>query len=251
MAEWRLGRGWRNDELTKRLERLRNLPVNFEADQDAMTPARGWNHYRSAAVIGHEPPGQPLEQGPFQRAEIAVANYQFSDPEVVIGHFDSGSRLLGRRMLLEMKAVVVLHYLAGVVVGAVRNEEQNGRHTFAFRYDTLQGHIERGSEWFVLTKDLHSGEIRFEIEAAWLPGDFPNWWSRLGFKLLAPRYQRHWHREAHRRLFRIARGAHSEANAPDEHGLAHAGPDVIFERTPRHTIERDTQWDEEETIRSS
>jgi uncharacterized protein (UPF0548 family) len=250
MAEWRIGRGWGDEELARRLERLRGLPVNFEAEQAEMTPELGWNHYRSEAVIAHEPPGPPLDEGPFRRAEIAVAHYRFSDPDVVIGHFEADSRLLGRRMLLEMKALSILHYLAGVVVSAVRNEEQNGTHVFAFRYDTLTGHIERGSEWFVLKKDLRTGEIRFEIEAAWLPGEFPNWWSRLGFRFLGPRYQRYWHHEAHRRLFRIARGA-SDAVPSNGDEVAHAGPDVLFQRTPRHTIERERQWDEEETIRSS
>jgi uncharacterized protein (UPF0548 family) len=251
MAEWRIGRGWRSEELAERLERLHGLPVNFHAEQSEMTPELGWNHYRSEAVIAHEPPGPPLDSGPFHRAELAVANYQFSDPDVVIGHFDASSRLLGRRMLLEMKAIRVLHYLAGVVISAVRYEEQDGRQTFGFRYDTLDGHIERGSEWFILSKDLETGQIRFEIEAAWLPGQFPNWWSRVGFHYLGPSYQRRWHHEAHGRISHIARGGLSAAGPVDELGLAHAGPDVVFVRTPRHPTAPKPVWNEEETIRSS
>jgi uncharacterized protein (UPF0548 family) len=251
MAEWRVGRGWTDGEIAVRLERTHALSTNFAADYAEMTPDNGWNLYHSEAVIAREAPGEPLESGPFRLAEVAVAHYQFSDPGIVIGHFDAESRLLGRRMLLEIRAVRALRYLAAVVVGAVRFEEQDGRHTFGFRYDTLQGHIERGSEWFLLTKDLSSGEIRFRIEAAWRPGQFPNWWSRVGFRLMGTYYQRRWHHEAHWRLFRIAHGGMTASPPIDELGLAHAGPAVVFQRTPRNRTVPEPQWREDETIRSS
>lgn len=60
--------------------------------------------------------------------------------------------------------------------------------------------LERGSEWFIITKNHRDGTVRFSISALWEPGQFPNRWSRLGFKLLARRYQRAWHRRAFRRL---------------------------------------------------
>jgi uncharacterized protein (UPF0548 family) len=250
MAEWRIGRGWTEAELSERLVLIRERPLNFQAEQSEMTPHKGWNAYSSEAVIAREPPGEPVPDGPFRRAEVAVANYHFSDPEIVVGHFQADSRLLGRRMLLEMK-VWRLRYLGGVAVGAVRFEEQDGSHTFGFRYDTLEGHIERGSEWFLLTKQLDSGEITFRIEAAWLPGDFPNWWSRLGFRWLGPRYQRRWHHRAHQRLFRIAHGGMSASPAVDDFGIAHAGPAVVFARTtPSPTLD-ELRWHEEETTRSS
>lgn len=252
MAEWRLFRGWSTPELRERLERLEDQPVNFRASQSDMTAADGWNRYYSEAVIGREPPGPPLAEGPFRRAEVAVASYQFSDPTIVVGHFDAEQRLLGRRMLLEMKAIRVLHYLAGVVIAAVRFEEQDGQYVFGFRYDTLEGHIERGSEWFLLTKDVTTGEIRFRIEASWLPGQFPNWWSRVGFKVLGPRYQRSWHHEAHRRLYEIARGGEAPTAPVDREGVAHAGLKVVFEREPRLQKGEGPRWEEEaETIQSS
>jgi uncharacterized protein (UPF0548 family) len=251
MAEWRIGRGWSEEEITERIDRLRELPVNFQADYSEMRPETGWNTYHSEALIAREPPGPPLAEGPFRRAEVAVANYHFSDPDIVIGHFDADSRLLGRRMLLEMRAVRVLRYAAGVVVGSVLFEEQDGCSTFGFRYDTLQGHIEMGSEWFLLRKRQDTGEITFRIEAAWLPGQFPNWWSRLGFRLLGPRYQRRWHHEAHWRLFRIAHGGMPASPFVDDLGIAHAGPDVVYERIPRQRTIREHRWREKETIQSS
>jgi len=74
---------------------------------------------------------------------------------------------------------------------------------FGFRYDTLDWHIERGLEWFLLTRDEH-GDIRFRIEARWQRGVLPNWWMRAGFAVLAGYYQRKWHRRAHWLLSRFA-----------------------------------------------
>ncbi len=250
MAEWRLGR-WSEEEIALRLGALSELRRNYDESQNEMTPAHGWNRYSSEAIIAREPPGPPVADGPFRRMEVAVANYHFSDPSIVIAHFDAESRLLGRRMLLEIKAFRTLRYLAGVVVGAVRFEENEGRHLFGYRYDTLEGHIERGSEWFLLTKEEETGKVEFRIEAEWLPGDFPNWWSRVGFRLVGPHYQRKWHHAAHWRLFNIAHEGMSPAPFVDSLGVAHAGPNVIFHRTLKTLTIDKPRWQEEETIQSS
>lgn len=248
MTEWRIGRGWSDEEIAARLERVHDRPLNFKAEQEEMTPERGWNSYYSEAVIATEPPGAPLPDGPFRRAEVAIANYHFSDPSIVVAHFDAESRLLGRRMLLELKALA-FRYLAGAVVAEVRFDEKEGQHTFGYRYDTLEGHLESGSEWFLLTKRLDTGEVVFRIQAAWLPGDFPNWWSRAGFRMLGLRYQKRWHHNAHHRLFTIAHGGMTATPAVDDFGTAHAGPAVVFERTSRHRTPSGPRWrrEEEET----
>jgi uncharacterized protein (UPF0548 family) len=249
MAEWRIGRGWSEEEIAGRLRASYDLPLNVGAASADMTPDNGWNHYHSDAIVGREPPGPAAGDGPFERARVAVANYQFSDPSIVVGHFDADSPLLGRRMLLELKATPVLRFLAGVVVGRVREEEREGYSTFGFRYDTLEGHIERGYEWFLLVKNPHSGEIRFRVDAVWKPGQFPTWWSRLGFLLVGPHYQRRWHHQAHRRLFHIAQGELDALPRTDRFGTAHAGPQISFHRTPRLQTRGDPRWHDEETIR--
>jgi uncharacterized protein (UPF0548 family) len=192
-AEWRLGRGWSAAELAQRLEALTPLPVT------AGEAIAGGTSHHSQAVIAREPPGPPLPGGSFTRAQALVRDYQFSDPSIVRGHFDQQAPLLGRRMLLEIQ-VWGQHYLCGVVVGAVRDERDEERTAWGYRYDTLAGHLEAGAEWFLLTKDHASGEIHFRIEARWREGQFPSWWSRVGFAVLARRYQRAWHRRAYLRL---------------------------------------------------
>ena len=208
-AEWRLGRGWSAAEIGERLVRLEPLPST--AGEAVRTGA----HYHSEALIAREPPGPPTPEGCFRRAQVLVQDYSFSDPRIVRGHFDRRVPLLRRRMLLEIQ-VWGQRYLCGVVVAAVRDEEMPGQTVWGYRYDTLAGHIEAGAEWFLLTKDHATGEVRFRIEARWREGQFPTWWSRVGFALLARRYQRAWHRLAYLRLRRqlgarglpvVARGA--------------------------------------------
>ena len=236
MADWRIGRGWTDAELEARLAALRTRGLNFSDRVDEMTLERGWNTYFSEATVGREPPGPPVPDGPFARGRIAVSAYAFSDPRIVIGHFDPDVPLLGRHMLLEMKALRVFHYLAGVVVGATRHDEADGETVFGFRYDTLEGHIESGAEWFLLRKSHETGEIRFRIEASWRPGQFPNWWSRLGFAYLGPRYQRKWHLRAHALLAGLMR--EPDVRPPEAEGgrLVHADPSVVFQHFRAHDV---------------
>lgn len=230
MAELRIGRGWSEAELEERLDRSKLLRRSFSDPPDQMTVDHGWNKYYSEAVVAREPSGPPQVNAAFERGWIVVANYEFSDPEIVIGHFDPHAPLLGRYMLLEVRALRVLHYLSSVVVGDVRSEQNDDRTVYGFRYDTLEGHIERGFEWFLLTKDHATGEIRFRVEAAWRPGDFPNWWSRLGFSLIAPHYQKAWHHHAHARLARLIHDRTLKPPEPEEGLLVHTGPEVEFKR---------------------
>ena len=219
MTELRIFRGWTSEELRVRLERLASAPKNFEGDEEELTGDRGWRHWHSEAVIARE--DDPADSH-FARARIALANYQFSDPKIVVAHFDPQGALLGRRILLEIK-VFGLHYLCGAVVTRVRDEDG----VFGFRYDTLDWHIERGMEWFLLTRDAQ-GNLRFRIEARWQPGEMPNWWSRAGFSLLSGYYQRAWHRRAHRLLSRLAYDGSTSRPPRDAAGLTHQGIDVTF-----------------------
>ena len=158
----------------------------------------------------------------FGRARQVVATYQFSDPTIVVAHLDPEAPLLRRRLLLEIR-IFGLRYLCPAVVSRVRDEPG----VYGFRYDTLDGHIEQGVEWFLLSRN-EQGEIRFRIEARWRRGEFPNWWSHLGFLVLAGRYQRRWHREAHRRISLLAHYGSLAPPPRDAAGLTHGGLNVAF-----------------------
>lgn len=183
-------------------ETYESQPVNFDVPLDQITQENGWTTDGAKSIIGHEPPGPPVEDGHFMRARAALIAYEFSDPAIVDGHFDARSEFVGRTLLLEIK-VWRLRFLSGVRVHSVRDEVHETRTIFGFRYDTLEGHIERGFEWFLLEKDHATGAITFQIEARWRLGEFPNWWSKLGFKLIGEHYRDRWRRAALERLTRL------------------------------------------------
>lgn len=202
-APWRLLRGWTNAEMQAHLRALRHLPVNFTTAPEQMTHAHGWTVDGLAGPLGHEPPGPPLPDGYFARARQALIDYHFSHPAIVVGHFDPTAPMLGRDMLLEIK-VGPVRFLNGVRVMDVRDEAGPDRTVFGFRYDTLEGHIEQGFEWFLIEKDHRTGAIHGSIEAHWRLGQFPTWWSRVGFALFGQLVRVTWRRLAFIRLRRLA-----------------------------------------------
>jgi uncharacterized protein (UPF0548 family) len=213
--QWRALRGWSSAELERRLFALRGQPLTSHQG----SPDGG--RYQSEAVIACEPPGPPVNDGPFSRARELVRRYDFSDPRIVTGHFDRSADLLGRFMLLEIK-VLGLHCLCGVVVTEVKDRTDSNRTVWGFRYDTLASHIQSGSEWFVLTKDHQTGEVQLRIEALWCEGQLGNGMHRLGFQLIARRYLRAWHRLAYIRL-RTRLNARGLPALPRGERLVHVG----------------------------
>ncbi|MFO7653549.1 MAG: DUF1990 family protein [Candidatus Krumholzibacteriia bacterium] len=192
-----------------------------------MSRSAGWRRQFSVATIAREEPGLPEEGGPFARLCVALRNYQFSDPSIVTAHFDPAHPFEGRRMLLEIR-ILGLRILTGTLIGAVSEERSAGTDQFGFRYETLEGHIEAGYEWFMIRKDHATGEIRFSIEARWRMGEFPNAWSRLGFHLLARPMQKRWHRRAHRRMSLLSRFPVEELRSRGGR-IAHEGPRISFD----------------------
>lgn len=223
-VEWRWLRGWSADEVLAWLDEVSTRPLNFEAAEEEMTLDNGWNQVESQAVIARDRPGKPSGEDAFEKLKHALLYYGFSDPRVVYGHFNAATPLQGRPVLLELKSMG-LHYLCPVRIGAIRSEQEEARTVYGFRIDTLRGHIEAGREWFLLIKDHRTGELRFHIKASWREGQFPNWWSRVGFALMGRRYQRAWHHLAHARLRELLRTGHLEQH-PDAEALVHAHLEV-------------------------
>jgi uncharacterized protein (UPF0548 family) len=166
----------------------------------------------------------------FARAAQAIIDYDFSDPSIVVGHFDPAAPTVGRDMLLELK-VLGFRFLCGVRVHSLREEYYGNTSYFGLRYDTLEGHIERGFEWFLLTKDHATGRVHFQIEAHWRLGQFPNFWSKAGFWLIGERYRSLWRRRAPERLRLIAQQPIPVPIAAAG-GLAHQGDDTPVRTDP-------------------
>ena len=216
---WRWGRAFSPQELARRLQSLDAMQSSVER---AGASDAALEHYFSQAIIARDTPGTPRPGGAFERACELSARYEFSDPRIVIGHFDPKRPLLGRPLLLELRALG-LHILAGVRINEVHTRSDgDGVSVFAWRYDTLPGHIEFGSEWFRVLQRHSSGEVLFQIEARWRPGEFPNAWMRIGFDLVARGYQRAWHRLAYARL-RDLLGSGPLPPLPSRRSILHSG----------------------------
>ncbi|HVV17297.1 MAG TPA: DUF1990 family protein [Polyangia bacterium] len=196
IPEWRFGRGWTDEELSARLGAV---DAAAEVARARSEPAGRQRDVASSGPLGREAAGAPEPGGLFARACDLLVAYELSDPRIVAPHFDRAAPLASRPILLEIK-VLGFRYLCPVVVGDVMSEPETDRTRFGFRVDTVVPHLERGSEWFIVEKDHRTGAVRFSITARWEPGQFPDRWSRVGFAVLARRYQRAWHRRAHRRL---------------------------------------------------
>jgi uncharacterized protein (UPF0548 family) len=222
MGLWRIGRGWPEQVLREYLAALRDRQVSFSEPFDSLSAAGGWTVDGASAAIGREPPGPPAEHGHFGRARLALIQYDFSDPRIVTGHFDPRAPLLGRDMLLEIKVFGVLRFLGGVRVRQVVEISNDAESVFGFRYDTLEGHIERGGEWFRVRKNHATGVLDASIQARWRRGDFPNWWTHLGFLVLGNIFRRVWRRRAVLRLRRLAAQPAPPVSVPPG-GLLHQG----------------------------
>lgn len=230
MALWRFGRGWSEFTMRLYLAELEARSVNFDTPLDEMTEANGWTIDGGSEQIGSEPPGPPVVDGVFARTRQAIINYDFSDPSIVVGHFDPKTPPVGRDMLLELK-VLGFRFLCGARVHSLREESDPNASYFGFRYDTLEGHVERGFEWFLLTKNHDTGRVDFKIEAHWRLGEFPNLWTKIGFKLIGERYRIRWRHRAPERLRRLAQQpGTAQIAAPGR--LAHRGDETPARTRP-------------------
>lgn len=221
MALWRFGRTWPDTVMKRYLADLEGRAPNFNVPIEEMVPEHGWKVDGAETEIGQEPAGPPVRDSLFERARQGLINYDFSDPSIVEGHFDPEAPFVGRNMLLEIK-VFGLRFLNGVRVHSIREIADTDQTIFGFRYDTLEGHIEQGYEWFLLTKDHRTGRVRFKIEAHWRLGQFPNWWSRLGFRLIGEHFRTLWRHRAPLRLRQLAYQPVEKPTAPPGE-LAHRG----------------------------
>lgn len=199
MAEWRFGRGWSPEELRQSLDGLTRCSVNFRTPFEEMTRKNGWTVERCQSRLGN------VARNPaaFRRVKQALIAYNFSDPRIAVAYFDPDAPLRGRQMLLEFRAFG-FRFLNGVRIQEVWDEAGERQVSFGYRYDTLEGHVERGSQCFLLTQDLLTGEIRLHIEDRWQHGDFPNWWSKIGFTLVGGAFRRLWRSQIPKRLRRAA-----------------------------------------------
>ncbi len=133
---------------------------------------------RHALLIGVEPPGPPLTDGPFRRVARAISEYRIFPPHLV-------GRVV-KRTPLQVGDVVGLCYrfflgirmfMASRVIDVFDGPTPSGWRS-GFTYRTLEGHVEIGEETFAVEKNAHTGEVIASLSAWSRPG---HWLTRIGY----------------------------------------------------------------------
>lgn len=161
-----------------------------------------WHHDRSRAHLGREGPGAPEPNGVWQTACRLVAAYEVADPAIIRAVYEMGAPLEGRDMLLEGRFLRLRFYF-GVRVTDVIDEDRDGRRTWGWAYETLEGHLERGRMSYEVTKDQTTGDVELVITGVSRGSATLGPVTRLGWVLFGRRVQLRFYRECGRRLTRL------------------------------------------------
>jgi uncharacterized protein (UPF0548 family) len=168
-----------------------------------------WHTDEESRLLAVEPPGEPVTDGPFERARAGLIRYESADPKMVRAVYDAAAPFDGRDMLL-VGRFLVLRFHMGVRVGDVVDEHHTRDgdpvHRFAWNYSTLEGHLEQGRMVYDLCKHESSGEVRLTLRAYSRRGPIRNPIVRLGFVLFARREQLRFYARTLDRMQAIASG---------------------------------------------
>jgi hypothetical protein len=124
VREWLLGPV---DEAAA-LADLRHREVNYDpalAPEDGR-PEGHWHVDSGATLIGREPPGDPVPDGPWETARRLVSEYEFADARILRGVYRGDGELLGRDMLLEGRFLFLRFYLGVRVSGVIDGTRVTG-----------------------------------------------------------------------------------------------------------------------------
>jgi uncharacterized protein (UPF0548 family) len=190
------------------LDDLRTRAVNYDP-ADAPRPGHArpgdrWHVESAAVLVGQEPPGDPVPDGPWQLACALTSRYEFADPEILRAVYRADSALDGRDMLMEGRFYGLRFYF-GVRVTAVfdqtRATTRGPERVWGWCYDTLQGHLEQGRINFEVIKNLATGQVAFRVAGYARPARLPSPVVRLGFRLFGRWMQQRYYRAVRRRLY--------------------------------------------------
>jgi uncharacterized protein (UPF0548 family) len=175
--------------LAPRLAALADTPVNFDPAQlDLDDPPPAWTVDDRRQPLPGEPPGDPVDGGPWEIASRLIRGYEFADPSLVRAFYDPDLPLQGRDMLLELRALGLVKIHVGVRVALVWDEVRScdGRdaRVFGWAYRTLEGHVEKGQMGWQVWKWLDSGEVEFRSHAVSRTASITNPVIWLGFHAL-------------------------------------------------------------------
>lgn len=183
--------------LAAKLDRLAELPFNFDAAAEPES-WRGWFRDARSAPLPPEEPGDVSEAGSFEIAKDFLYWYRFPNPRRVIGHFDPRAPLLGRNLLLRaFFAGLVFEFGVRVVkvVDELIDSPRGPMRTWGYSYRTLAGHWEKGEIFFGVEKEQDSGRVRVLTRSYSRTGTIPNRAHRLGFRVFGRTLQKEFARD--------------------------------------------------------
>ena len=208
MREWLLGPV---DEAAA-LADLCHREVNYDPARapDDGRPEGHWHVDSGATLIGREPPGDPVPDGPWETARRLVSEYEFADARILRGVYRSDGELLGRDMLLEGRFLFLRFYLGVRVTGVIdgtRDTDHGPERVWGWHYQTLQGHLEQGRLSYEVIKNLATGQVAFRVTGYSRPSQIPNPLIRLGFGVFGRWIQQRYYRAVQRRLYELVQAA--------------------------------------------
>jgi uncharacterized protein (UPF0548 family) len=178
--------------VARRLEALHDRPVNYDPDAPHRE-SEGWRVDDYCEPLPGEPPGPPVDGGPFRIAQRLLRDYRVADPSIVRAYYDHDAPLEGRDMLLELR-FLMFRTFAGCRVGEVTDERRDldGRpvQVWGWPYRTLAGHVEQGEMSWEVWKWLDTGDVEFRIHSYSRMVRSGNPVTLLGFRLLGQRERR-------------------------------------------------------------
>ena len=188
--------------IARRFAALHDLRVNY--DPEAPHPeSEGWRIDQYCEPLPGEPPGPPVDGGPFRIAQRLLRDYRVADPSIVRAYYHHDAQLEGRDMLLELR-FFVFRTFAGCRVGRVTDErrEVDGRpvQVWGWPYRTLAGHVEQGEMSWEVWKWLDTGAVEFRIHSYSRMVSRGNPFTLLGLRLFGQRERRRYLTSACRRI---------------------------------------------------
>jgi uncharacterized protein (UPF0548 family) len=171
-----------------RLDAYAHTGLNY--DPLTLSEAAGYSVTDVRHALPSEAPGDPVPHGSFEIARRLISEYDFADPALVRASYDATVPLLGRTMVLQLRALGVISVHVGVRIIRTIDEEReaSGRRVriWGWTYGTLEGHVEAGEMSWETWKWLDTGEVEFRCHALSRPAKIRNPFVALGFKVLGP-----------------------------------------------------------------
>jgi uncharacterized protein (UPF0548 family) len=215
VREWLLGPV---DEAAA-LDSLAGRGLNYDparAPQDGRPEGR-WHVDSVAAVIGHEPPGDPVAGGPWETAKQLVSDYEFADASILRAVYRDGQELLGRAMLLEGRFLILRFYLGVRITGVIdetRDTSAGRERVWGWCYQTLRGHLEQGRLTYEVIKNVGTGQIAFRVTGYSRRSRIGNPVVRWGFRVFGHWMQQRFYRNVQTRLRDLVQAAQRGEKLP-------------------------------------